>query len=80
MPASLAKPNTLRTVAKIGYEVVEFYSPYFGWTFPFAKEVRARLDDLGLRCFSTHNGFESLLPGETMSHAIELNQILGEDS
>lgn len=70
-------PNTLRTVAKIGYEVVEFYSPYFGWSFPFAKEVRTQLDDLGLRCFSTHNGFESLLPGETMAHAIELNQILG---
>jgi sugar phosphate isomerase/epimerase len=70
-------PNTLRTVAKMGYEVVEFYSPYFGWTFPYAKDVRAQLDDLGLRCFSTHNGFESLLPGETMAHAIELNQILG---
>jgi hypothetical protein len=24
-------PGTLRTVAKIGYEVVEFYSPYFAW-------------------------------------------------
>jgi sugar phosphate isomerase/epimerase len=70
-------PNTLRTIAKIGYEVVEFYSPYFGWKAPFAKDVRAQLDDLGLRCFSTHNGFESLLPGETMAHAIELNQILG---
>jgi sugar phosphate isomerase/epimerase len=70
-------PNTLRTVARIGYEVVEFYSPYIGWTFPFAKDVRSQLDDLGLRCFSTHNGFESLLPGEAMSHAIELNQILG---
>jgi sugar phosphate isomerase/epimerase len=70
-------PNTLRTVARIGYEVVEFYSPYFGWAYPFAKEVRAQLDDLGLRCFSTHNGFESLMPGETMSRAIELNQILG---
>ncbi len=70
-------PNTLRTVARIGYEVVEFYAPYFGWTFPFAKDVRAQIDDLGLRCFSTHNGFESLLPGETMAKAIELNQILG---
>lgn len=70
-------PNTLLTVAKIGYEVVEFYSPYTAWTFPYAKDVRTQLDDLGLRCFSTHNGFESLLPGETMSRAIELNQILG---
>jgi sugar phosphate isomerase/epimerase len=39
--------------------------------------VRSQLDDLGLRCFSTHNGFESLMPGETMAHAVELNQILG---
>jgi len=50
-------PITLKTVAKIGYEVVEFYSPYFKWTAPYAKEVRTQLDDLGLRCYSTHNGF-----------------------
>jgi sugar phosphate isomerase/epimerase len=70
-------PNTLKTVAKIGYEVVEFYSPYFKWTPVYAKEVRAMLDDLGLRCYSTHNGLESFAPGEKMAHAIELNQILG---
>ncbi len=71
-------PNTLRTIAKQGYEVVEFFSPYFGWTFPYAKDVRRQLDDLGLRCWSTHNNFASLNPGtETMARAIELNQILG---
>ncbi len=71
-------PNTLRTVARQGYEVVEFFAPYFGWTFPDAKDVRRQLDDLGLRCFSTHNNFPSLNPGtETMARAIELNQILG---
>lgn len=70
-------PHTLRTVAKQGYEVVEFYSPYFAWKFPYAKEVRALLDDLGLRCYSTHNGIGSMTPGETMDRAIELNQILG---
>ncbi len=70
-------PGTLRTVARQGYEVVEFYSPYFAWSFPFAKDVRAQLDDLGLRCHSTHNPFASLTPGETMGRAIELNQILG---
>jgi hypothetical protein len=70
-------PNTLRTVAQIGYKVVEFYSPYLSWTFPRAKEVRTLLDDLGLRCFSTHNAFGALTPGETMAKAIELNQILG---
>ncbi len=70
-------PDTLRAVAKMGYEVVEFYSPYTDWTFPFAKGVRTLLDDLGLRCYSTHNRFTSVVPGETMAKAIELNQILG---
>jgi sugar phosphate isomerase/epimerase len=70
-------PNTLKTVAQIGYEVVEFYSPYFKWTPAYAKDVRAQLDDLGLRCYSTHNGFESFGPGENLAHTIELNQILG---
>jgi len=70
-------PNTLQTVAKMGYEVVEFYSPYFKWTAPYTKDVRAQMDDLGLRCYSTHNGFDSFKPGENLAHAIELNQILG---
>ncbi len=68
---------TLRAVAQDGYQVVEFYAPYFQWTPPYAKEVRAQLDDLGLRCYSTHNGFASFAPGKHMAHAIELNQILG---
>jgi sugar phosphate isomerase/epimerase len=70
-------PATLKTVAKLGYEVVEFYSPYFKWRPASAKDVRAQMDDLGLRCYSTHNGFESFTPGENLAHAIELNQILG---
>lgn len=70
-------PNTLKMVAKMGYEVVEFYAPYFKWTPPYAKDVRAQMDDLGIRCYSTHNGFESFTPGDNFSHAIELNQILG---
>ncbi len=71
------QPNTLRNVAKMGYEVVEFYSPYFDWTIPYAKEVRTLMDDLGLRCYSTHNHIASFTPGDTMAKAIELNQILG---
>ena len=70
-------PNTLRTVAKMGYEVVEFYAPYYDWKIPYAKDVRTLLDDLGLRCYSTHNHIESFTPGATMDKAIELNQILG---
>ncbi|MEI8289999.1 MAG: sugar phosphate isomerase/epimerase family protein [Verrucomicrobiota bacterium] len=77
--AELARdlPNTLRTVAKMGYEVVEFYAPYSSWTLPYAKEVRTLMDDIGLRCYSTHNNIASFTPGESMSKAIELNQILG---
>jgi sugar phosphate isomerase/epimerase len=70
-------PNTLRTISGMGYEVAEFYAPYFDWTVPYAKEVRAQMDDLGLRCYSTHNHIESFTPGDKMDKAIELNQILG---
>jgi sugar phosphate isomerase/epimerase len=70
-------PNTLKTVAGFGYEIVEFYSPYFKWKPAYAKEVRAQMDDLGLRCYSTHNGLDSFTPGENLAHTIELNQILG---
>lgn len=69
--------KTLQTVAKIGYQNVEFYSPYFVWPFPFAKTVRTMMDDLGLRCYSTHNNIAAFTPGDTMAKGIELNQILG---
>lgn len=76
---ALAKdlPGTLRQVAALGYEVVEFYAPYFDWTMPYAKDVRRQLDDLGLRCLSTHNHIEALTPGAGLGKAIELGQILG---
>jgi sugar phosphate isomerase/epimerase len=70
-------PNTLRTLKGMGYEAVEFFAPYLSWSFPAAKDVRLLLDDLGLRCHSTHNGFASFTPGDTMTKAIEINQILG---
>jgi len=70
-------PNTLKTVSQMGYEVVEFYAPYYNWSLPYAKDVRAMMDDLGLRCHSTHNGLQSFSPGDGMGKAIELNQILG---
>jgi sugar phosphate isomerase/epimerase len=69
-------PKTLKTVAGDGYEVVEFYAPYYGWSLPYAKEVRALMDDLNIRCYSTHNSFTSFTP-DGMGKAIELNQILG---
>lgn len=68
--------GTVRAVAKLGYEVVEFYSPYYSWTTDMAKDVRKLLDDLGIRCPSTHNGAQALT-AEGLPKAIELNQILG---
>src|SRR5215510_11209866 len=71
--------GTVRAVAKLGYEVVEFYSPYYQWTPEYAKEVRKLLDDLGIRCLSTHNGANAL-GAEGIGKAIELNQIIGSKS
>lgn len=68
--------GTVRAIAKMGYEVVEFYGPYYGWTPEYAKEVRKLIDDLGIRCHSTHNGGNVFTP-EALPKAIELNQILG---
>jgi sugar phosphate isomerase/epimerase len=68
--------GTVRAVAKMGYEGVEFYAPYFEWTQAYAKEVRKLLDDLGIRCYSTHNGAQSFSP-EKLSHAIDLNRTIG---
>lgn len=68
--------TTVRAIAKMGYEVVEFYGPYYGWTPEYARQVRQLIDDLGLRCHSTHNGSNVFTP-ESLPKAIELNQILG---
>jgi sugar phosphate isomerase/epimerase len=70
-------PNTLKALAKYGYEAVEFYAPYYDWNMPHAKDVRSLMDDLGLHCYSTHNGIKSFTAGEGMGKAIDLNQILG---
>jgi len=68
--------GTVRAVAKMGYEVVEFYSPYAGWTPAYAQEVRKLLDDLNIKCLSTHNDRRGL-EGDGLKKAIELNQIIG---
>jgi sugar phosphate isomerase/epimerase len=67
--------GTVRTVAKMGYDGVEFFSPYFDWTPGQAKEMRKLLDDLKIKCFSTHNGPKSFTDG--IDKAIELNNIIG---
>jgi sugar phosphate isomerase/epimerase len=68
--------GTVRAVAKMGYEVVEFYAPYFSWTPAYARDVRKLMDDLGIRCNSTHNNPASFT-AEGLPKAIELNQIIG---
>jgi sugar phosphate isomerase/epimerase len=69
-------PSTVRAVAKMGYEDVEFFSPYASWTPERAKEIRAVMNDAGIRCRSTHNGGESFT-ADGLQRAIELNKILG---
>ncbi len=70
---------TVTAVAKLGYEVVEFWSPYMQWDNAQAKDVRRLLDDLGISCPSTHNPASSL-QGDQLQRAIELNQIIGSRS
>ncbi len=68
--------GTVRAVAAMGYQCVEFYAPYFDWTESQAKDMRKLLDDLGIRCYSTHNDSSYLGP-DKISRARDLNLILG---
>jgi sugar phosphate isomerase/epimerase len=68
--------GTVRAVAKMGYEDVEFYAPYFSWTLDQAKEMRKLMDDLGIRCLSTHNALANY-KAENVQKAIDYNGILG---
>jgi sugar phosphate isomerase/epimerase len=67
---------TVRAVALMGYQGVEFYAPYFEWTESQTKQMRKLLDELGIRCFSTHND-SSYLSKEKISRALDMNLILG---
>ena len=68
--------GTVKAVAKMGYQVVEFYSPYFQWTPERAKEIRKLLDDLGIKCLSTHNS-ATAISAENIAKAIDLNKTIG---
>ena len=48
--------GALRAVAEMGYKTVEF-AGFFGIE---AKEIKAMLDEYGLRCVSTHTGVEEI--------------------
>ncbi|HWH57493.1 MAG TPA: sugar phosphate isomerase/epimerase family protein [Terriglobales bacterium] len=68
--------GTVRAVAQMGYQCVEFYSPYFDWTEPQARSMRKLLDDLGIHCYSTHNS-EEYFSKDKISKARDLNLTLG---
>jgi len=67
---------TVRAVAGMGYQAVEFYAPYFEWTDAKAQQMRKLLDDLGIRCFSTHND-EDYLRAKNLDRVRDLNLTLG---
>lgn len=68
--------GTVRAVAQMGYQGVEFYAPYFEWSESQTKQMRKLLDDLGIRCFSTHNDSLFLSP-EKIGRTRDMNLILG---
>jgi sugar phosphate isomerase/epimerase len=68
--------GTVRAVAQMGYQCVEFYAPYFDWTETQTKQMRKLMDDLGIRCFSTHND-EKYLSALNISRVRDMNSILG---
>jgi sugar phosphate isomerase/epimerase len=68
--------GTVRAVAQMGYQCVEFYAPYLEWNDAQAKQMRKLMDDLGVRCYSTHND-EDYFGADKISRARDLNKILG---
>jgi len=68
--------GTVRAVAQMGYQDVEFYAPYFELSDAQAKQMRKLLDGLGIHCYSTHND-EDFFSGKKIDRARDLNQILG---
>src|SRR6266487_3536721 len=67
---------TVRAVAQLGYQCVEFYAPYFDWTESQTKQMRKLLDNLGIRCYSTHND-EKYFSADNINRARDMNLILG---
>jgi sugar phosphate isomerase/epimerase len=67
---------TVVTIAEMGYQGVEFYAPYFEWSETQTKKTRKLLDDLGIRCYSTHND-SSFFGAENIHRTRDMNLILG---
>jgi sugar phosphate isomerase/epimerase len=67
---------TVRSVAEMGYECVEFYAPYFDWSEAETRDMRKVLDQLHVHCYSTHNDATSFA-SQNLPRLLERNQILG---
>ena len=65
-------PGTLKKVADMGYEGVEF-AGFYGYSAP---ELRRILDDVGLPCVGSHTRFADL-QGDALQETVAYNQILG---
>jgi sugar phosphate isomerase/epimerase len=65
-------PGTLKKVAEMGYEGVEF-AGFFDYS---ACDLRKMLDDNGLTCCGAHLGINTLL-GDELEKTAEFNWILG---
>lgn len=68
--------GTVRAVAKMGYQCVEFYAPYFDWSESQTKQMRKVLDDVGMKCYSTHNS-AAYFSQENLGRARDKNLLLG---
>jgi sugar phosphate isomerase/epimerase len=64
-------PGTLKAVAEMGYEGVEF-AGYYGYE---AQELRDLLDDVGLEVAGSHVGIKTLLEPE-LGESIAFNRVL----
>jgi sugar phosphate isomerase/epimerase len=67
-------PGTLRKVAAMGYEGVEF-AGYYGLD---GTALRKLLDECGLRCAGAHLGLDAL-EGDAFNQTVAMNKILGND-
>jgi sugar phosphate isomerase/epimerase len=68
--------GTVRAVAQMGYQDVEFYAPYYDWIEAQTKQMRKLLDDLDIHCYSTHNN-EDYLSAKNIERTRDLNLVLG---
>lgn len=68
--------GTVKKVAAMGYQVVEFFATYYSWTTDQAKDMRKVLDDLGIKCHSTHNSTSSF-QAQNLQKTIDLNHAIG---